>query len=133
MVVGVVVVVKVALKRHERLKHVHGFMALDCCSHLRAWLIEELEPQLADQEAAVVAWAETLLAALWRDANLELVIADAAFIFPAPAFERFLSFASRNYPREVASALTRILIADAQSNMERAVDSAHHDEHRTLQ
>ena len=62
-------------------------MALDCCSHLRAWLIEELEPQLADQEAAVVAWAETLLAALWRDANLELVTQLLSFLLrPSSAF-----------------------------------------------
>ena len=84
-------------------------METRCTVHLRAWLLEEIEFLLQNQTEQTILWAETLLAHLWRDIPLRELVIEASIILPNYAFERFLIFAARNYPKEIAASAASIL------------------------
>ena len=84
-------------------------MALRCVPHLKAWLLEEVEGELQGQPDRTLFWALNLLSALWAEASLELLIIDSAFILSPLAFRRFVVFAARNYPLELAAAISQLL------------------------
>ena len=84
-------------------------MALDACTHLKAWLQEEIELCLEHQSTDTIEWAEKLTTQLWRDLTLSELIQEISFILPATNLEHFLKFAFQNYPRELAGSVANIL------------------------
>ena len=80
-----------------------------CVAHLRAWLLDEADSILQTLSDSESGWAADFLSLLWADCTLSILLTEAAFLFPRQSFERFLIFAARNYPAELAGAVTYIL------------------------
>ena len=92
-------------------------MTLRCIPHLRAWLLEEVEFELQDRSDADLVWALDFLSALWAEASLETLLADSSYILQPLAFRRFVIFAARNYPGELAEAISHILEEHAAADL----------------
>ena len=126
VVVVVVVVVVIVVKRHERLEHEGCIvvMAISCESHLRAWLLEEVETLLVNQSEHTLHWAADLFGGLLRGLSLKELLLEASCILPSGTLQLFIAFSLHQHPREVTAALVEIVQQHAAAQTELLGDAA---------
>ena len=76
-------------------------MAISCESHLRAWLLEEVETLLVNQSENTLHWAADLFGGLLCGLRLKELLLEASCILPSATLQLFIAFALRQHPREV--------------------------------
>ena len=84
-------------------------MELSCAGHLKAWILEEVESRLAEQNQRTLDWSADLLTGLLCELSIEDTFLTAAGILPPEGLNLFLSWSLQNYPQETLEALGNIL------------------------
>ena len=97
-----------------------GFMALSCITHLRSWVLAEIELLLEVYSEHTLLWATDLATALLANTTLPELFSTAAELLPCTSFEKFLLFSIRSYPSESAAALC-VLVADHANYQQRSI------------
>ena len=80
-------------------------MELSCAGHLKAWILEEVESRLAEQNQRTLDWSADLLTGLLSELSIEGIFLTAAGILPPEGLNIFLSWSLQNYPRETQEVL----------------------------